>query len=509
MTATRYSRREDDLKLETAIRYMNLAADAIDPALLSSEVGSFAIDSREVESGGLFFALSQPEYLDNGFNGDFDDSTGYVISALEAGAIAAVVRPDRFEEHRATLESVADRLVFTDDVIAAFQRLAHGVYLEWNKPVVAITGSAGKTTAKEITADLLTSWGKKVLRNKKNYNNGLGHPLTVLHLALDNTFDIAVLEMGMSTPLNEIQRLCRITPPDVAVELNVYPVHVEHLGSIDNVAKAKAELVEGMKSGGVAVLNADDPRVAAMHWLSKGRTINYGIDNPAEVRAEDIRFERFGSTTYTLVFREERAEVRFALNGRHNILNSLAAAAVGFTFGMTVGEVASGLASVVPPPQRGEVLHFAAGFAVINDSYNSNPDALLSMVDTLVEGSGGAPRRIVVAGEMLELGDEASEIHRSTGARIAAKNIQKLVGVRGLARELIAGARDAGLADAIFAEDSDAAGKMLADTVSAGDVVLVKGSRGVRTEKVIEALLKRFELEGDAAAAGNAVTNGH
>ncbi len=176
---------------------------------------------------------------------------------------SCVVRQDRFDEHEIELGGFRDRLIFVEDAIAAFQQLAHGVYLEWNKPVVAITGSAGKTTAKELTAHVLASSGRKVLRNIKNYNNGLGHPLTVLKLAADKSYDVAVLEMGMSTPMNEIQRLCRITPPDVAVELNVLPVHVEHLGSIENVARAKAELVEGMKDGGIAVLNADDPRVAA------------------------------------------------------------------------------------------------------------------------------------------------------------------------------------------------------------------------------------------------------
>jgi len=236
---------------------MNAQASTPDPALLGREVGSFAIDSREVQPGGLFFALSQPEYKDNCFNGDFDDSTQFVPSAFEKGAVACVVRADKYEEHRAALEPFRDRLVFVDDAIAAFQRLAHGIYLEWNKPVVAVTGSAGKTTAKELTAHVLTSGGRKVLRNIKNYNNGLGLPLTVINLANDNSYDVAVLEMGMSTPNNEIARLCRITPPDVAVELNVLPVHIEHLGSIERIQQAKAELVEGMKVGRVAVLNAN------------------------------------------------------------------------------------------------------------------------------------------------------------------------------------------------------------------------------------------------------------
>ncbi len=489
------------MKLEDVLKYLNAELSAFDPALLNCEVGSFAIDSREVKSGDVFFALSQPEYRNNCFNGDFDDSTKYAASALDKGAVACVIRPDRFEEHKAELEPFKDRLIFADDVIAAFQLLAHGIYLNWGKSVVAITGSAGKTTAKELTAHVLASSGRKVLRNIKNYNNGLGHPLTVVKLAADSSYDVAVLEMGMSTPMNEIARLCRITPPDVAVELNVLPVHVEHLGSIENVAKAKAELVEGMKEGGIAVLNADDPRVAAMSALSKGTVLTYGIEMAADVRAENIAFERFGETRFTLAANGERSDVVFPLNGKHNILNALAASAVGISFGMTVDQVAESLRSVEAPPQRGEVLHFAARFTVINDSYNSNPDALMSMVETLVDGAG-TRRKIVIAGEMLELGPDAQRLHSEAGERLANKGIDILIGVRGLASEMIDGATAAGLADVRFAVDSDAAGEMLAEMVTAGDVILVKGSRGVRTEKVIEKLLTKFELEDVAAAAG-------
>lgn len=476
---------------------MNAEAPKLKPALPEREITNFAIDSRDVKAGDVFFALSQPDYAHNGFNGEFDDATPFVPSAFEKGAVVCIVRPDRFEEHREALGQFEDRLIFVDDAIRALQDLAHGVYLEWNRPVVAITGSAGKTTAKELTAYILQASGRKVLRNIKNYNNGLGHPLTVLNLVADDTYDVAVLEMGMSTPMNEIRRLCRITPPDVAVELNVLPVHVEHLGSIENVAAAKAELVEGMKDGGTAVLNADDARVLAMRELSRGTTVTYGIESAADFTASGIAFENFGSTRFVLTTPNGSSPVNFPLNGRHNILNALAAAAVGHVFEMSARQIASALETVAAPPQRGEILKFAKGFTVINDSYNSNPAALISMVQTLVEGAGNAKRRIVVAGEMLELGENAHTIHRQTGETIAAIGIDVLVGVRGLAEDLVRGAETQGLA-ARFCEDSDAAGEMLAAEISEGDVVLVKGSRGVRTEKVVERLLKEFELEGKA-----------
>jgi UDP-N-acetylmuramoyl-tripeptide--D-alanyl-D-alanine ligase len=483
------------LKLKDVIKKMGATAPELEPALYDRDVTHFAIDSRDVRAGSLFFALSQPDYANNGFNGDFDDATKFVPSAFENGAAAAVVRSNRYEEHRAVLEKYGDCIVRVDDVIAAFQKLAHGVYEHWDKPVVAITGSAGKTTAKELTAHVLEASGRKVLRNIKNFNNGLGHPLTVLKLAEDPTYDIAVLEMGMSTPMNEIARLCRITPPDVAVELNVLPVHVEHLGSIENVAKAKAELVEGMKEGGTAILNADDPRVAEMRRLSRGKVATFGVASDADVSALRIENKGFGKTSFELKTPAGSARVNFKLNGKHNISNALAAAAVGHVFGMDAGAIAGALSSASAPPQRGEVLHFAEGFTVINDSYNSNPAALMSMISTLVEGCLPGQRKIVVAGEMLELGNDEATIHRRTGEEIARSGIDRFMGVRGLAKEMVDAAKNAGLSDSDFADDSDQAGDMLLREVRPGDVILVKGSRGVRTEKVIEALLKSHKLE--------------
>lgn len=471
---------------------MDADASKLNPALLETRVESFAIDSRAVQAGEVFFALSQPDYKNNCFNGDFQDSHRYIPSAFEKGAAFCVARPDKFAEHRAVLEEFRDRLIFVDDAILALQNLARGVYLEWNKPIVAITGSAGKTTAKELTAHVLQSSGRKILRSVKNYNNGLGHPLTVLKLAADKSYDAAVLEMGMSTPSNEIARLCRITPPDFAVELNVLPVHVEHLGSIENVAKAKAELVEGMKPEGAAILNADDFRVLAMRELHKGGTITFGIEQKADVSASEIEMKRFGETRFVLNLPNGTAEVSIQLSGRHNISNALAASAVGFGFGMSAREIADALRTIAPPAQRGEVLHFQENFTIINDSYNSNPAALLGMVKTLVDNGKSANRRIVVAGEMLELGDAEREIHRAAGKRLAASGIDFLIGVRGLAKDLVEAAKENGLSETRFFNSSDEAGEFLTKEIGAGDLILVKGSRGVRTEKVVEKISEKF-----------------
>ncbi len=473
---------------------MNAEASNLNPALLESEVEKFQTDSRQIKAGEVFFAFSQPEFENNCFNGEFLDATKFVLSAFEKGAVAAVIRQDRFDEQKETLEKYADKLVFAEDVIAAFQKLAHHVYLNWNKPVVAITGSAGKTTAKELTARVLESSGRKVLRNEKNLNNGLGHPMTVLRLAEDDSFDVAVLEMGMSTPNREIARLCEITPPDFAVELNVLPVHVEHLGSIENIAKAKAELIEGLKENGTAILNADDDFVLEMRNLHYGKVITYGIENEADIMAENIEMKRFGETHFKLKTPKGNETVVFQLSGKHNVLNALAASAVGYAFGMTAKEIADSLQTVKPPKQRGEILHFAEGFTVINDSYNSNPAALLKMAATLNEGAKPENRKIVVAGEMLELGSEEKEIHQNTGKDLAGSGVDLLIGVRNLALEMVESAKENGLENARFFDNSEEAGEFLCNEIKENDLILIKGSRGVRTEKVIEKLLEKFNL---------------
>ena len=298
----------------------------------------------------------------------------------------------------------------------------------------------------------------------------------------------------MSTPNREIARLCDITPPDIAVELNVLPVHVEHLGSIENVAKAKAELVEGLKENGTAILNADDERVVAMKNLRAVKTVTYGIENAGDISAENIEMKQFGETHFTLKTPDGDEKVVFQLSGKHNVLNALAASAVGYSFGMTAKEISDSLNRVKPPSQRGEILHFENGFTVINDSYNSNPAALLKMIGTLNEGTTSINRKIVVAGEMLELGKDEKEIHRQTGRDLSASGIDFLIGVRNLAKDLVDAASDEGMGNAKFFDTSELAGDYLAKNIKKNDVVLVKGSRGVQTEKVIEKLLEKFSL---------------
>jgi UDP-N-acetylmuramoyl-tripeptide--D-alanyl-D-alanine ligase len=392
-----------------------------------------------------------------------------------------------------------------EDAIAALQLLAHRVYSAWGGQVVAITGSAGKTTAKELTAHVLKSTGRRVLKSERNYNNGLGLPLSVLKMVSQGNspsdFDLAVLEMGMSSPTHEIRRLVKITPPDVGVELMVAPVHLEYLGTIENIAAAKAELIEGLKPDGTAILNADDELVMKMREKHSGRILTFGMDNQADVMATEISTESLGKITFRL--RTPNGEVRATLpmSGRHNLSNALAAAAVGTAFDMSAGEIAAALKTAVPPEMRGEVLDFAAGFAVIDDSYNSNPKSLLNMVRTMAEGRGEKKRLIVVAGEMLELGPEETALHREAGIEIGKLGIDVLWGVRGSAKEMVVGAASVGLATTRFFESSVDAAAAVIDYVHDGDLILIKGSRGVATDKVVSALKEKFPLIGEDTKA--------
>lgn len=488
------------MNLRTAAELMGATATGWSAELFDKQIIDFSIDSRSTAAGELFFALSQPDYERAGFNGTFADAHDFIADAFGRGAIAAVARRDRVGNDPA-LTMISDRLLLVDDVIAALQTLARRVYEAWARPVVGITGSAGKTTAKELTAHILKSTGRRVLKSERNYNNGLGLPLSVLQMVSaghsPDQFDLAVLEMGMSSPTHEIQRLCQITAPDVGVELLVAPVHLEYLGSIENIAAAKAELIEGLKPGGTAVLNADDKLVMAMREKHHGPVITFGLENPADVTATELDTRHFGRNRFRLRTPLGEAAAELPMTGRHNLMNALAAAAVATSFKIGPGEIAAALKTAVPPHMRGEVLDFAAGFTVVDDSYNSNPRSLLSMVRAIADAGPHVQRRVVVAGEMMELGPQAAEMHRDVGREIARLNIDVVWGVRGLGEEIVAGAREQGMAATRFFQSSDEAAAALADEVRAGDLVLIKGSRSVETDRVISVLRRRFPLVGE------------
>jgi UDP-N-acetylmuramoyl-tripeptide--D-alanyl-D-alanine ligase len=426
-------------------------------------VRGYSIDSRTVSSGQLFFAVK----------GERLDGHDFVEQALGNGAVAAVVRkgqvgrcPDK------------TRLLVVEDTLVALQTLATAVRKLWGKPLLAVTGSAGKTTTKEAIAHVLSA-RFRVMKSEGNFNNHFGLPLMLLKL--EPEFDVAVIEMGMSHA-GEIRALAKIAQPEIGVVTNVAPVHLEFFDSLAGIARAKYELIESLPAGAVAVLNADDEYVSQFGRDFKGKVVMYGTRATADVRAEKIQSKGADGVQFDVVIGGVREHATLPLVGEHNVLNALAAVAVGLERGLTPAEVVGALATLAPADKRGQVLQ-VGNITVINDCYNSNPKALEAMVDALA--TMPAKRRIVVAGEMLELGPAGEEMHRGAGQHIAAKKIDVLLGVRGLAQAMVEGATGAGVR-AEFVSTSDEAGEWLAREARDGDVILLKASRGVKLEKALE-----------------------
>jgi UDP-N-acetylmuramoyl-tripeptide--D-alanyl-D-alanine ligase len=370
-------------------------------------------------------------------------------------------------------------LLAVDDTLAALQSLATAVRRLWGKPLVGVTGSAGKTTTKEAIAHVLAShW--RVLKSEGNFNNHFGLPLMLLKLEPEH--DLAVIEMGMSHT-GEIRALAKIAQPEIGVVTNVAPVHLEFFDSIAGISRAKYELVESLPASGTAVLNADDEYVSQFGRNFQGKVITYGMEPTSNIRAENVQTRGAGGSEFDVVMAGGREHALLPLVGEHNVLNALAAVAVGVARGLTPSAAVAALATLAPPDKRGQVLQLG-NITVINDCYNSNPKALHAMVDALAAMKAG--RRIVVAGEMLELGPAGEAMHRAAGRHLAEKKVDVLIGVRGLAQAMVDGARQAG-AKAEFVATPEEAGEWLARETRDGDVVLLKASRGVKLEKALEA----------------------
>jgi len=351
--------------------------------------------------------------------------------------------------------------------------------------VIGVTGSAGKTTTKDAVAQLLSA-GFSVLKSEGNLNNGFGLPLQLLRLEAEH--EVAVIEMGMNHA-GEIAALARIAEPDWAVVTNVAPVHLEYFADgIAGIARAKHELIEALPPDGVAVLNCDDEYVAKFGDGLAERAVFYGLGECAEVRAVHIAEIGAEGVVFTVTARGQRASVQLNLLGRHNVHNALAAIAVGLLSGMELAACTAALGELRAGNKRGEVTAWR-GATLINDSYNSNPRALDAMVDALLAMPVAQPgRRIVVAGEMLELGPGGEALHRACGERMAQRGVDVVIGVRGLASALVEGAKVCGV-PAEFVATPELAGEWLRDNLGAGDAVLLKASRGVKLERALASLV--------------------
>jgi UDP-N-acetylmuramoyl-tripeptide--D-alanyl-D-alanine ligase len=433
------------------------------PAAGDPTAVGYSIDSRTIQPGELFFAVK----------GEKMDGHDFVAQAIGKGAIAAVVSREKQGQLSEEIPVIA-----VDDTLVALQTLATCVRRLWGKPLVGVTGSAGKTTTREAIAHVLAT-RLKVHKSEGNFNNHFGLPLMLLKVQPEH--DIAVLEMGMSHA-GEITALAKIAQPEVGVVTNVAPVHLEFFDSIAGIARAKYELIESLPATGTAVLNADDEYVSQFGRDFRGKVMNYGLSPTAAVRAENIESRGEQGSAFDVVVGDQRERASLPLVGSHNVLNSLAAVAVALDQGFILHEAVSALSSLAAADKRGQVVRLG-NITVINDCYNSNPKALAAMVEALA--TMPAKRRIVVAGEMLELGPAGAEMHRASGRHIAEKGIDLLIGVRGLAEHIVAGASAAGT-KAEFMQTPEAAGEWLAKNTRDGDIVLLKASRGVKLEKALE-----------------------
>jgi UDP-N-acetylmuramoyl-tripeptide--D-alanyl-D-alanine ligase len=459
------------------------AGTGLDPM---ARLAGVSIDSRTVRPGELFVAIHGPRH----------DGHDHVAAALGAGAIAALVAAEKVGSYT---QAVQAKCVLVGDTFLALKQFARAVREAWGGKIAGVTGSVGKTTTKEILAALLGA-RFRVLKSEGNFNNEYGLPLTLFRL--DEAHRAAVLEMGMSRR-GELSRLAEIARPDVGVVTRISPAHLEFFASVDEIALAKRELIEGLNGrGSTAVLNADDSRVAAFGSHAPGRVLTYGIENRAFFMAENIEDRGALGTTFDYVSPEGRVRLELALPGRHVIANALASLAAASVWGIGIEEARAVLPSLKPPAMRGELLRFSDGAALINDSYNSSPAALEAMT-SLLAATPGFKRRILAAGEMRELGATSAELHREAG-RFAARGgaIDWVIGVAGDASQLVEGAVGAGLAPehAKWFQTSEEAAEFLRDLLGPGDLLLVKGSRGVRMERVVEALLAKH---GIAAEVGH------
>ncbi len=433
----------------------------------------YSIDSRTLKPGDLFIAIK----------GERFDGHDFVAPAFDRGAVAAIVARDKVS---ALSAEVRERpLLLVDAPLAALQQLATAVRKHWARRVVGVTGSAGKTTTKEAIGQVLSA-RFFVLKSQGNLNNGYGLPLQLLKLEPEH--EIAVIEMGMSSA-GEITALAAIAAPDWGVVTNVGSAHVEFFpDGIAGIARAKYELIESLPPHGVAFLNCDDAYVSQFGRDFQGKAVYFGRGPCADPRAESV--EPLGTEGQRLSIRagEERSVLHLHLLGEHNVSNALAAVAVGIEAGIPLEICCESLGELRPEDKRGQILS-VRGATIINDSYNSNPEALKAMIGTLASmplSAGG--RRILIAGEMLELGTESAALHAASGKAAAEAGIDIVAGVRGYASHIVEAAKELGSTEALFFGSPEEAGRWLREILRPSDIVLLKASRGVKLERVLDAL---------------------
>jgi len=445
----------------------------------AQRVERWSIDTRSLQPGDLFVAI----------RGDRFDGHAFVAAALAAGAAGAVVTAAPVLPE-AGKGGPAPLLIEVADTTRALQDGAREMRRRAGAKVVAITGSAGKTTTKELAAAFLAA-KYSVFRNKGNLNNHIGLPLSLLELRTRP--DVAVVELGMNHA-GEIRTLIGIAEPDVRVWTNVGDAHLGFFASADAIADAKGEILDQARPGDLLIANADDERIAARIRDFAGRTVTFGLSAAAEVRGSDVEHLGLDGMAATVTTPRGEMRMRTPLLGTGNLLNLLAAAAVAIELGVPLPAIADRAASMAPAPHRGELLRLPGGITLIDDSYNSSPAALKRSLETLHAATGSA-RKIAVLGEMLELGAHAERLHQECGRAAADAGLSLLIAVGGDGAQWLAdSARRAGMAESavLYVPTSNDASEIALRKVRPGDLILVKGSRGIRTDLVVDRLKAEF-----------------
>ena len=421
-------------------------------------------DSRKITDGVLFVALKGEK-----FNGE-----DFAEDALKKGAAAVLVS-------KAAKNFSTDKIILkVDNTLAAYQQISRSWRERFKIPVIAITGSNGKTTTKDLTAAALHSLGE-IQKTSANFNNEIGVPLTLL--GITDKSKAAVVEIGMRG-LGQIESLAKIVQPNIGIVTNVSETHIEILGSMENIAKAKGELVEAIPEGGTVILNADNNFTSDMKKLAKPgvKIITYGIENSADLMAEKILIGEC-STEFILKYGGESFDFEIPVIGRHNVSNALAAIAAGLTVGLSIKEIRKGFSSLATTKMRFEVIR-RDGIIIVNDAYNASPASMRVAIQTV--GELYDCRKIAVLGDMLELGEISEKVHREVGAELVENNFDTLITFGELGKFIADGAKNAGLKNIFITSTHEEAAKKILSIVREGDAVLFKASHGMHLEKIIE-----------------------
>jgi UDP-N-acetylmuramoyl-tripeptide--D-alanyl-D-alanine ligase len=437
---------------------------------LGGPVGGVSLDTRRLAVGEAFFAI----------RGHRLDGHAFLPEAAARGAACLVVHaiPDD--------PPAGVAMVLVDDTTRALGRFAAWHRARFTGPVAAVTGSNGKTTTKEMMAAILGVRGP-VLKPESSFNNQWGLPLTLLRLEPEHR--AVVLELGANTP-GEIAALAALSRPTVGAVTVVATAHTEAFGSLDGVQAEKTALVRAVAPDGAVVLNADDPRVLAMRGESRARVLTVSARGPADVRAEAVASGAGQGLAVTLAAGPARATARLAFAGHHNVVNVLVAAGVGVALGLELPEIVQGLEAA--RPAKGRCRWRPAGpIQILDDTYNANPASVAAALQVLA-AARGARRLLAVLGDMLELGAVAEAAHREVGRAVARAGVAELIGLGPLARLAVEAAREAGLEESHHVATFEETVALLLKRVAPGDAILVKGSRGMRMERVVDAILARF-----------------